>query len=150
MEKPLGYILGQIKRVYSNKLMARFKENNVELSLDLYIILFHIEINEEITQQLLADYLQKDKSFIMRQINSLTDKKYVVRTWNRQDKRKKNLVLTKSGYEKLSVMKTLARNVSDELLSGVNDEDQRAFQRVIDIILRNGASDREIFKKEND
>lgn len=146
MEKPLGYILGQIKRVYSNKLMARFKENNVELSLDLYIILFHIEINEEITQQLLADYLQKDKSFIMRQINSLTDKKYVARTWNRQDKRKKNLVLTKSGHEKLAVMKTLARNVSNELLSGVIDEDQRTFERVIDIILRNGASDREVFK----
>ena len=140
MKKPLGYILGQTKRVYSNKLLARFKENNVELGLDLFIILFHIELNDEVTQQLLADSLQKDKSIVMRQINSLIDKEYVVRLWNKKDKRKKNLVLTKKGHEILATMKTLGISVSDELLSGVNKEDQNAFERVIEIILKNGSS----------
>ena len=146
MKKPLGYILGQTKRVYSNKLVAKFKENNVELSLDLFIILFHIDLNEEITQQQLADHLQKDKSIIMRQIKILTDKEYVVRSWNKQDKREKNLVLTKSGHEILALIKSLAVNVSDELLSGVNEEDKNAFERVIDVIVKNGANDIEVFK----
>lgn len=143
MKKPLGYILGQTKRVYSNKLIARFKENNVELSLDLFIILFHIDLNKEVTQQLLADHLQKDKSIVMRQINSLIEKDYVVRSWNKKDKRKKNLVLTERGHEILTIMKTLGRSVSDELLSGVNKEDQNAFEKVIEIILKNGSSDEE-------
>jgi len=143
MKKPLGYILGQTKRVYSNKLVARFKENNVELSLDLFIILFHIDLNKEVTQQLLADNLQKDKSIVMRQINSLIEKEYVVRSWNKKDKRKKNLVLTQRGHEILVIMKTLGRSVSDELLSGVNDDEQLAFERVIDVILKNGSSDEE-------
>ena len=78
MKKPLGYILGQTKRVYSNKLVAKFKENNVDLSLDLFIILFHIDMNEEITQQQLADHLQKDKSVIMRQIKILIVKEYEI------------------------------------------------------------------------
>lgn len=143
MKKPLGYILGQTKRVYSNKLIARFKENNVELSLDLFIILFHIDLNKEVTQQLLADHLQKDKSIVMRQINSLIEKDYVVRSWNKQDKRKKNLVLTERGHEILTIMKTLGRSVSDELLSGVNKEEQNAFEKVIEIILKNGSSDEE-------
>jgi DNA-binding MarR family transcriptional regulator len=146
MKKPLGYILGQTKRVYSNKLVAKFKENNVELSLDLFIILFHIDLNEEITQQQLADHLQKDKSIIMRQIKILTDKEYVVRSWNKQDKREKNLVLTKSGHEILALIKSLAVNVSEELLSGVNEEDKNAFERVIDVIVKNGANDIEVFK----
>ena len=146
MKKPLGYILGQTKRVYSNKLVAKFKENNVELSLDLFIILFHIDLNEEITQQQLADHLQKDKSIIMRQIKILTDKEYVVRSWNKQDKREKNLVLTKSGHEILALIKSLAVNVSEELLSGVNEEDKNAFERVIDVIVKNGAYDIEVFK----
>ena len=146
MKKPLGYILGQTKRVYSNKLVAKFKENNVELSLDLFIILFHIDLNEEITQQQLADHLQKDKSIIMRQIKILTDKEYVARSWNKQDKREKNLVLTKSGHEILALIKSLAVNVSEELLSGVNEEDKNAFERVIDVIVKNGAYDIEVFK----
>lgn len=148
MEKPLGYILGQTKRVYSNKLLAIFKENNIELSLDLFIILFHIDLNEKVTQQLLADHLQKDKSIVMRQINSLIDKEYVVRTWNKQDKRKKNLVLTKSGHEILAKMKTLARSISEELLSGINQEELKTFERVIDMIMKNGASEAGIFKNE--
>ena len=146
MKKPLGYILGQTKRVYSNKLVAKFKENNVELSLDLFIILFHIDLNEEITQQQLADHLQKDKSIIMRQIKILTDKEYVARSWNKQDKREKNLVLTKSGHEILALIKSLAVNVSEELLSGVNEEDKNAFERVIDVIVKNGAYENEVFK----
>ena len=145
MKKPLGYILGQTKRVYSKKLVAKFKESNVELSLDLFVILFHIELNEEATQQFLADLLQKDKSVVMRQINSLTDKEYVARTGNNQDKRKKNLVLTQKGYEILEVTKSLARSVSEELLSGVGDDDQLAFERVIDTIWKNGSSDVRIF-----
>jgi MarR family transcriptional regulator, transcriptional regulator for hemolysin len=146
MKKPLGYILGQTKRVYSNKLVAKFKENKVELSLDLYIILFQIGLNEEITQQQLADRLQKDKSVIMRQINSLIEKEYVQRSFDKQDKRKKNLVLTDDGHKMLAITKMLARSVSEELLSGISDQDQLAFERVIDIIVKNGATDREVFK----
>lgn len=145
MDIPLGYVLGQTKRVYSNKLVARFKENNVNLSLDLFIILFHIDLNEEITQQQLADHLQKDKSIIMRQIKILTEKEYVTRFWNKQDKREKNLVLTKSGHEILALIKSLAVNVSKELLSGVSDEDIHAFERVIDAIVKNSAYDIEVF-----
>jgi len=145
MKKPLGYILGQTKRVYSNKLATKFKENNVELSLELFIILFHIELNEEVTQQQLADNLQKDKSFVMRQINSLRDKKYVARTGNKQDKRKKNLVLTQKGREILELTKSMARSVSEELLFGVSDDEQLAFERVIDVVWKNGTSDVRIF-----
>jgi len=144
MEKPLGYILGQTKRVYSNKLLARFKENNVELSLDLFIILFQFDLNEEVTQQLLADNLQKDKSIVMRQINSLIEKEYVVRSWNKKDKRKKNLELTQKGHEILVTIKTLGKSVSEELLSGISDVEQLAFERVIDIILKNGTSNMEV------
>ena len=141
MEKPLGYIIGQTKRVYRNKLTAKFKENDVDLSLGLYIIMIQIDLNEAVTQQHLADHLQKDKSVVMRQINALIEKGYVVRSWNKQDKRKKNLVLTPAGQEALKLTRSLARSVSKELLSGVDDEDQRIFEHVVQRILENGGSD---------
>ncbi len=141
LEKPLGYMLGQTRRVFKNKLMARYRENNVELSLDLFIILFHINLNEPLTLQELAGHLQKDKSIVMRQINVLTEKGYITRSWDRKDKRKKNLEITQKGLQMLEVSKSMAKKVSEELLSGISDEEQQTFERVIQQILINGSSE---------
>lgn len=146
LETPLGYILGQTKRVYRNKLMVKFKENKVDLNLGLYILLVQIDCNEAVTQQQLADHLQKDKSVVMRQINALMEKGYVVRRWNEKDKRKKDLVLTKRGREMLEFTKILALNVSEELLSGVEDDDRRIFENVIQQILQNGGCEDDCVK----
>ena len=139
LDKPLGYILGLIKRVYRHKLTKKFKENNIDLSLGLYIIMFHIDLNEAVTQQYLADHFQKDKSIVMRQIKSLIERGYVARTWNKQDKRKKNLVLTPAGREILEHTQTLARSVKEELYTGVSDEEQRVFEQVVEKIVYNGS-----------
>ncbi len=142
-------MLGQTRRVFKNKLMARYRENNVELSLDLFIILFHIKQNEPATQQELADHLQKDKSIVMRQINVLIEKGYVIRTWNKKDKRKKNLQITEKGLKMLAVSKSLAKEVSEELLSGVTSEEQQIFERVIQQILINGGSEENSIIRKN-
>lgn len=139
LSKSLGYILGQTKRVYRHKLTTKFKENNVDLSLGLYIIMYQIDINEAVTQQYLADHFQKDKSIVMRQIKSLIEKGYVTRTWNKQDRRKKNLILTSSGLEMLELTRALAREVTKELLTGVSNAEQHVFMQVIQKIVDNGS-----------
>ncbi|GAB1452126.1 hypothetical protein MASR2M47_21820 [Draconibacterium sp.] len=138
LKTPLGYVLCKTKRVYSHKLMAKFKENDVDLSLDLYILLFQINLNELVTQQELADHLQKDKSVVLRQINVLIDKGFVERSWDTHDKRKKNLVLTVSGKKMLDDTIAFARSVSDELFAGISSKDQLVFENVIQRILENG------------
>jgi DNA-binding MarR family transcriptional regulator len=126
--------------------MVKFRENKVDLNLGLYILLVQIDCNEAVTQQQLADHLQKDKSVVMRQINALMDKDYVVRLWNKKDKRKKDLVLTERGKEMLEFTKTLALKVSNELLSGVEDNDRRVFENVILQILQNGGCEDDCVK----
>lgn len=145
-EMPLGYMLCKAKRVYSNKLMARFKENEVDLSLDLYILLFQINLNELVTQQKLADHLQKDKSVVMRQINVLIERGYVIRSGNENDKRKKNLVLTSSGKKILEETVALSKGISAELVSGISDKNQLIFENVIQRILENGGLENDTLK----
>ena len=146
LEKPLGYVLCKTKRVYSNKLMSKFKENDVDLSIDLYILLFQINLNESVTQQELADHLQKDKSVVMRQINVLIYRGFVVRSWDVHDKRKKNLVLTLTGKKMLEDTIAFSRSVSDELFQGVSSNDKLIFENVIQRILENGGFENDILK----
>jgi DNA-binding MarR family transcriptional regulator len=146
LETPLGYVLCKTKRVYNHRLMAKFKENDIDLSLDLYILLFHIDLNGSVTQQELADHLQKDKSVVLRQINGLIDRGFVVRSWDEDDKRKKNLLLTPSGKKMLDDTIAFARSVSEELFSGVSNVDKLIFENVIQQILKNGGVENDTIK----
>lgn len=137
-EKPLGYILGQTAHVFKNKVIEKFKENKIGISFDHFIILHHLSLEEDLTQQDLANYLQKDKSIILRQINTLLNNRYVVRLPDKVDRRKKNLILTKKGVELLAFAKELGKTISDELLKGISQEEFDIFQKVMDKIQENG------------
>ncbi len=65
--------------------MARLKENEFDISLDQYILLFQINLNESVTQLELADHLQKDKPVVLRLINVLIERGFVVRSWDAHD-----------------------------------------------------------------
>lgn len=117
--------------------MSRFKENDVDLSLEHFIILNQIDLHDDLTQQDLANHFQRDKSIILRLINSLIELRYVVRLQDREDKRKKNLMLTKKGYDMLVFIKKIAHDVSTELLTGVSPEEILTFENVINKIQLN-------------
>lgn len=138
LEKPLGYLLCQTLRGYRNYLVLKFKESGIDLSLEQFVMLHQISLKDDLTQQDLANHLQKDKSIILRQINALIDRNYVERLPDKIDKRKKKLVLTGDAHEILASAKEVAKSVSSELLSGVNDKDVDIFLTVLNRIRENG------------
>jgi len=142
---PLGYLLGQSLRVFRNQLAFEFKEREIKLTLDQFVILHLLNANCDLIQQDLANQLQKDKSIIVRQINSLLENQYVIRLTNKEDKRKKNLILTKKGFEILNQMKEIASDLSGKLLSGVSVIDLGIFRDVLGKIHENGGSAEELF-----
>ena len=141
LEKPLGYLLGQTMRIYKNKLLSRLKEVNTEINFEEFLLLLQLNERDNLTQQDLANHLQKDKSIILRQINTLIEKRFVVRLPDREDKRKKNLIMTQKGHESLLFAKEIGKNLSDELLLGLNTEDLQTFQKVLEKIWENGGFD---------
>jgi DNA-binding MarR family transcriptional regulator len=141
--KPLGYILGLPLRVFLNQVAIEFRNREIELTFEQFIMLRMIDSNKELIQQDIANHLQKDKSLIVRQMNGLIEKKYVVRQTNREDKRKKNLILTPKGTEMMNQITELTFEVSNKLLAGVDENDNKAFRRVLNQIQENGGSSEE-------
>ena len=143
--KPLGYMLGKSLRVFRNQLAFEFKEKEIELTFDQFVILHLLNSNCDLIQQDLANQLQKDKSIIVRQINGLLGNQYVVRLTNKEDKRKKNLILTKKGFEVLNQMKEIASELSTKLLTGVSENELETFRNVLRKIQKNGGAEEEFF-----
>ena len=141
LSKPLGYMLGRSLRVFKNQLVLEFRENGIELTIEHFVILQLLSWNCDLIQRDLANWLQRDKSIIVRQINSLLDNQFVVRIANKEDKRVKNLILTEKGSEILHQMVAIADKVYEKLLVGVSDTELEIFQNVLRKIQENGKTD---------
>jgi DNA-binding MarR family transcriptional regulator len=146
--RPLGYLLGRSLKVFKHQVAAEFKNKEIELTFEQYVMLHMINSNCDLIQQDLANHLQKDKSLIVRQINGLIEKQYVVRHTNKEDKRKRNLILTQKGLEMMNQMTELALDVSRKLLSGISDNDYSTFRNVLNKIQENGGSVEEFLNVE--
>lgn len=147
--KPLGYLLGRSLRIFKNKVAEEFRNKEFELSFEQYVILHMINSNCNLIQQDLAHHLQKDKSIIVRQIDSLIKKQYLVRQTNQKDKRKKNLTLTEKGLEMMNRMTGIAFEVSNKLLSGITESEYLTFCHVLNKIQENGGSVEEFLNSQN-
>ena len=144
---PVSYRLGKTLKAFKNRLMTEFKENNVELSFELFVTLHILSSeNENPTQQDIANHLQKDKSFILRQINTLIEKQYVVRSLDDKDKRKKKLIVTKKGEETLSFLRNIGKNVERKLLAGIDKETLTLFCDVLERIQANAGLEEEYYQ----
>lgn len=136
-------MLGMTLRVFKTRMMTECKKKDIELSLEQFVILNMLNANCDLIQQDLANHLQKDKSIIVRQIDGLIEDQYVVRLTNKEDKRKKNLILTKKGFERLNEMERIASEVSKKLLTGVSDSELEIFKDVLVKIQENGELEEE-------
>lgn len=130
-------MLGQTMKLVKYKLMAKFKENDLDLSMEHFTILVFINEKDLLTQQDLANHFMRDKSIVLRQVNTLIDMGYVVRSTDEDDKRKKNLILTDKGNKLLLFSKELSHQVSEELLDGISEEELEHFEHVISKIQQN-------------
>jgi len=143
--KPLGYLLGRSLRIFKNQMVSEFRKMDIELSFDHFVILHLLNSDCQLIQRDLASHLQKDKSIIVRQIDGLLENQFVERLTNKEDKRKKNLILTKKGFDILNQMKDIASEVSGKLLTDVSPDDFVVFQKVLMKIQENGESEDDFF-----
>lgn len=143
IDKPLGYLLGLSLRVYKNQMVSECRKQGIELTFEQFVILNMLGSNCSVIQQDLANQFQKDKSVIVRQINGLLDKQLVGRLTNCDDKRKKNLTLTRKGLTILNEMKLIASELSGKLLAGITDHELEVFQNVLNKIQENGCAEEE-------
>lgn len=134
LKRPLTYLLGQTIKLVQLKISGKFKENNIELSLEYFILLQYISQKENLTQQDLANHFLRDKSIILRQVNTLIELEYIKRLIDENDKRKKNLILTEKAVNFLQSARKLTQQISEELLLGVTEEEFIHFENVINKI----------------
>lgn len=142
MEKealPLGVMLARMKREMFRVLRKRTDESGeLKLSHEQFGLLFAINRHEaEVVQQDMANLFGKNKSSILRLIDSLEEKDLVHRIIDPKDRRKKSLVVTEAGNRVMKHYLKIEFSLLKELQSGLLPSEMDTFYKVIDTIENN-------------
>jgi DNA-binding MarR family transcriptional regulator len=138
--KSLGYMLGRTFRTFLNQVATELKKREIELTFEQFVMLRMIYSDGNVIQKDIARCLNKDKSLVVRQMDFLIERGFVVMIPNRDDKRKKNLMLTPKGHNMMEEIMSLNNEVSRKLLAGVDDSEYRIFLQVLNTILVNSGA----------
>lgn len=132
--RTVGKIRGQVYRLQRH----RYEKATVRLTVEEAILLNMVNEKTNQISQNLAQVTGKNKSVVMRIVDSLEGKGLLVRSQNPEDRRENLLALTSEGEQVVKQYAKIEHALSADLLNGAAEEDVEAFFRVVDVILGNG------------
>ncbi len=134
-EMIVGRMMLEIFRVLKKRTgeQAEIKITNEQFGL-LHAIYMNID---EVIQQDIANIMGKDKSSILRIIDSLEEKELVRRVVDTNDRRKNYLMVTKKGEGIIKQYLSITLELSKELQQGLSKSDLDTFYKVVNHIKSN-------------
>lgn len=102
----------------------------IELTVQEFGFLNWLSLNDQMIQQDLAEFMKKDKSAVLRVIDSLENRQLVKRVNDPDDRRKKIVELTDLGEKLLGQAREVEQQVVSQLQEGLTEEEVATFIRV--------------------
>ena len=102
-----------------------------ELSIPQFGILDFLLTNTQAVQTDLANHFAKDKSVMLRQLDDMEKAGWIERQMDPNDRRRKNLVVTKAGVEIHRKVSRMRARVFANVLEGVDEKDIATCLRVL-------------------
>ena len=119
---------------------AKLRQMEVPLTPEQFILIDLLWNQGSMSQQQLADQMQKDKNSVTKLVDALERKGFVVRKQNRQDRRSNTLVLTEKAEGLKHGAKQKGISILDEMLVGISEEELRSFLETLHKLNRNMTS----------
>lgn len=136
--KTLGLVIGQMMKEVFQVLKKRMNENpESKITMEQFGLLHAISKEKvDVIQKDMAEIMGKDKSSILRLIDSLEKKELLRRVVDKNDRRKNYIMVSKKGEQTLEQHHKVASELSDELMQGPTQSEIETFYSVIDHIKR--------------
>jgi len=106
---------------------AELRKRGVPLTPEQFLLIDLLWNQGPMSQQQLADQMQKDKNSVTKLVDAIERKGFVVRLQNALDRRSNTLVLTEKALELRDGAKQKGISILDEMLDGISEEELRTF-----------------------
>ncbi len=133
----LGTTIGKLRNKLHRLMKQRYAaEASIKLAVEEFILLTMIRAKTDQILQNIAIATGKNKSVVMRMIDSLEKKGLVKRTVNPEDRRENLLSITDMGEQVVAEYHKIEKKLSYELLKGIPEEKVEVFFEVVEEISR--------------
>ena len=103
------------------------KLRGVDLTPEQFLLIDLLWNQGPLSQQQLADQMQKDKNSVTKLVDAIEKKGFVIRRQNPHDRRSNTLVLTEKALALKPVAKQKGISILDLILEGIKEEELRSF-----------------------
>lgn len=136
--KPIGISLGPMLSVLGKAMRLILKQEGVPYSLEqLYTLNIVRNCKDIVVQQDLVEKLGKDKSVILRIVDSLEKEELIRRIVDVNDRRRNILEITYLGNQLLNKFQEVEIRVSEVLMKDITGEEIKVFYDVIEKMTAN-------------
>jgi DNA-binding MarR family transcriptional regulator len=111
--------------------------NDINLTPEQYLVMDILWDAEVMSQQAIADIIQKDKNSVTKFIDSLEKKGLVYRQVNKTDRRVNNIVVSEEGMKLKAKTTEVAIGMMRNVLKDIKEEDLMALDKVMNQIKEN-------------
>ena len=116
---------------------SKLRQMDVPLTPEQFMLIDLLWNQGEMTQQQLADQMQKDKNSVTKLVDAIERKGFVVRQQNPHDRRANTLVLTEKANQLKPGAKQKGISILDEILDGISEHELRNFLATLNKLNRN-------------
>lgn len=106
---------------------AKLRRENVPLTPEQFLLIDLLWNQGSMSQQKLADQMQKDKNSVTKLVDAIERKGFVMRQQNASDRRSNTLVLTEKALQLRDHAKQKGISILDEMLEGISEAELRSF-----------------------
>ena len=116
---------------------AMLKQQNVDLTPEQFLLIDLLWNQGPLSQQELADQLQKDKNSVTKLVDAIERKGFVVRQQNPTDRRSNTIILTDLANSLKDDAKNKGISIRDKMLAGISDEELCTFLNTLNKLCAN-------------
>jgi DNA-binding MarR family transcriptional regulator len=132
-----SFLLDRTARRVKQYAQQQFNELGLNITVDQWLVLKHLDVHSRLKQNELAELMFKDNPTLTRILDLLCEKGLVVRTVHPSDRRSFIVSLTTEGRKKVNQLKPRVKEVRLKAWEGLTEKDFNQFKKILNTIYQN-------------
>jgi len=133
----LGRLLGITGKMAKRRLSRNLAREGFALTAEQAILLWHLHIDEGVTQKAIAEHFDHDRVGITRWVDGLEEQNLDIRVPDKSDRRQKLVYLTEQGKKRCIEIEPVFKLTMAQAVKGVDDNDLEICRAVLRAICAN-------------
>lgn len=127
LSKEIAVVLNLTGCKLKQFIAAKLRQEEIPLTPEQFLLIDLLWNHGSMSQQQLADMMQKDKNSVTQLADAIERKEFIIRQQNSKDRRSNTLVLTEKALKLRDEAKKKGISILDEMLVGISESELRSF-----------------------